>query len=57
MITTDVENYPGFDEVIQGPWLMEKMRGQAENVGVELTADLTMSVDFTKRPFFFYVPE
>lgn len=51
MITTDVENYPGFDEVIQGPWLMEKMRGQAENVGVELIADLITSVDFTQRPF------
>lgn len=51
MITTDVENYPGFDEVIQGPWLMEKMRGQAENVGVELMADLITSVDFTQRPF------
>ncbi len=50
-ITTDVENYPGFADPIQGPWLMEQMRNQASNVGTRFEADLIQSVDFTKRPF------
>ena len=50
-ITTDVENYPGFAEVIQGPWLMEQMQGQALAVGTEMHTDLIVEVDFTKRPF------
>jgi thioredoxin reductase (NADPH) len=50
-ITTDVENYPGFAEVIQGPWLMEQMKAQAEHVGTELIHDLIVDVDLTKRPF------
>lgn len=51
MVTTDVENYPGFRQAIQGPWLMEEMKAQAEHVGVELTYDMIQSVDFSKRPF------
>jgi thioredoxin reductase (NADPH) len=50
-ITTDVENYPGFAEVIQGPWLMEQMRAQAAHVGVELVADTIARVDLSRRPF------
>ena len=50
-ITTDVENYPGFADVIQGPWLMEQMRAQAEHVGTDIIYDIIMSVDFTTRPF------
>jgi len=50
-ITTDVENYPGFAEVIQGPWLMEQMKGQAEQVGTEIVNDLIVEVDFASRPF------
>src|SRR5208282_1861013 len=50
-ITTDVENYPGFAEVIQGPWLMEQMKGQAEQVGTEIVNDLIVKVDFASRPF------
>jgi thioredoxin reductase (NADPH) len=50
-ITTDVENYPGFAEVIQGPWLMEQMRAQAEHVGTRLVNDMIVGVDFTRRPF------
>lgn len=50
-ITTDVENYPGFADVIQGPWLMEQMQGQAEHVGCEMISDHIMSVDLSKRPF------
>ncbi|NKB22393.1 MAG: thioredoxin-disulfide reductase [Alphaproteobacteria bacterium] len=50
-ITTDVENYPGFAEVIQGPWLMEQMQGQALAVGTEMHTDLITDVDFTQRPF------
>ena len=50
-ITTDVENYPGFSDVIQGPWLMDQMREQAEKVGTKLVSDLIQSVDFSKRPF------
>jgi thioredoxin reductase (NADPH) len=50
-ITTDVENYSGFSEPIQGPWLMEQMRHQAENVGAKLIGDLASEVDFSVRPF------
>lgn len=50
-ITTDVENYPGFAEVIQGPWLMEQMQAQAENVGTEIIYDMIVDVDVTSRPF------
>ena len=51
MITTDVENYPGYSEVIQGPFLMDEMRKQAENVGTEMVEDTIIDVDFTSRPF------
>ncbi len=51
MITTDVENYPGFADVIQGPWLMEQMRGQAGHVGTRLISDTIVSVDLSRRPF------
>jgi thioredoxin reductase (NADPH) len=50
-ITTDVENYPGFAEPIQGPWLMEQMQAQAEHVGAEIISDIVTSVDLSKRPF------
>ena len=50
-ITTDVENYPGFAEPIQGPWLMEQMAKQAEHVGTEIMYDLVTEVDFSARPF------
>lgn len=50
-ITTDVENYPGFAEVIQGPWLMEQMQKQAEHVGTKIVYDHITQVDFSKRPF------
>jgi thioredoxin reductase (NADPH) len=50
-ITTDVENYPGFAEVIQGPWLMEQMRAQAEHVGTKVLLDLAVKLDLSKRPF------
>ncbi len=50
-ITTDVENYPGFADVIQGPWLMEQMQKQAENVGTTFISDTIVKVDLTKRPF------
>ena len=50
-ITTDVENYPGFADVIQGPWLMEQMRAQAEHVGTRIVTDLITAVDFDRRPF------
>ena len=50
-ITTDVENYPGFAEVIQGPWLMEQMADQARNVGTRLVNDLIGAVDLSRRPF------
>src|SRR5665213_379222 len=50
-ITTDVENYPGFAEVIQGPWLMEQMAEQAAHVGTRIVADLIIEVDFSVRPF------
>jgi thioredoxin reductase (NADPH) len=51
MITTDVENYPGFADVIQGPWLMEQMRLQAEAVGTRMIADHITGVDLRQRPF------
>ena len=50
-ITTDVENYPGFADVIQGPWLMEQMRAQAEHVGTEILNDLVVEADLSKRPY------
>ena len=50
-ITTDVENYPGFADPIQGPWLMEQMAAQAEHVGTRLVNDMAMSADFSVRPF------
>ena len=50
-ITTDVENYPGFAEVIQGPWLMEQMEAQARNVGTQMIADIITEVDIARRPF------
>jgi len=51
MITTDVENYPGFADVIQGPWLMEQMAKQAEHVGTKLITDIIVSCDLSSRPF------
>ena len=51
-ITTDVENYPGFAETIQGPWLMEEMQSQASKVGTTIISDLIVSIDFSSRPFF-----
>ncbi|MFN3624759.1 MAG: thioredoxin-disulfide reductase [Hyphomicrobium sp.] len=50
-ITTDVENYPGFADVIQGPWLMEQMQAQAEHVGTEIIMDQITEVDLKTRPF------
>jgi thioredoxin reductase (NADPH) len=50
-ITTDVENYPGFADVIQGPWLMEQMTKQAEHVGTTMLWDTIVDVDLSKRPF------
>ena len=50
-ITTDVENYPGFADVIQGPWLMDQMRAQAEHVGAEVLSDVAVKADLSKRPF------
>jgi thioredoxin reductase (NADPH) len=49
--TTDVENYPGFRDVIQGPWLMEEMQAQAEHVGTKIVWDHVSAVDFSRRPF------
>ena len=51
-ITTDVENYPGFGDVIQGPWLMEQMKEQALKVGTEFHNDIVKDVDFNNNPFF-----
>jgi thioredoxin reductase (NADPH) len=51
MITTDVENYPGFAATVQGPWLMEQMDAQAQHVGTQIFHDLIMSVDLSARPF------
>ena len=50
-ITTDVENYPGFADVVQGPWLMDQMERQASHVGTEMIADLIMNVNLGARPF------
>ena len=50
-ITTDVENYPGFADVIQGPWLMEQMQKQAEHVGTEFIHDIITDINLTQRPF------
>ena len=50
-ITTDVENYPGFADVVQGPWLMEQMQAQAENVGTRVVYDLVTELDSSARPF------
>jgi len=50
-ITTDVENYPGFADAIQGPWLMEQMQAQAEHVGTEIVMDHISKVDLKRRPF------
>jgi thioredoxin reductase (NADPH) len=49
--TTDVENFPGFSKVIQGPWLMDEMKDQAEAVGTEMIQDHISKVDFSKKPF------
>src|SRR3546814_1976565 len=48
-ITSDVENYPGFADVIQGPWLMEQMQKQAEHVGTRIVGDVIVDVDFSTR--------
>jgi thioredoxin reductase (NADPH) len=50
-ITTEVENYPGFADVIQGPWLMEQMEAQARHVGTEISTDTIVEVDLAQRPF------
>ena len=50
-ITTDVENYPGFADIIQGPWLMDQMKGQAESVGTNIVFDTIIDVDLSKKPF------
>jgi thioredoxin reductase (NADPH) len=50
-ITTDVENYPGFRDVIQGPWLMDEMQAQAEHVGAEVIRDIVVKADLSQRPF------
>ena len=50
-ITTDVENFPGFGDVIQGPWLMEQMEQQAKSVGTNIVNDMITKVDFSKKPF------
>ena len=50
-ITTEVENYPGFAEAIQGPWLMEQMEAQAAHFGTDIVSDIITEVDFSQRPF------
>jgi thioredoxin reductase (NADPH) len=50
-ITTDVENYPGYRDVIQGPWLMEEMQAQAQHVGTQVIWDMIVDVDLSQRPF------
>src|SRR5438105_9813876 len=50
-ITTDVENYPGFADVIQGPWLMEQMKAQAEHVGTRIVTDHVTKIELQRRPF------
>ncbi|MEO1749467.1 MAG: FAD-dependent oxidoreductase, partial [Pseudomonadota bacterium] len=51
MITTEVENYPGYAEAVQGPWMMDQMRQQAENVGTDIRQDIITEVDLNVRPF------
>ncbi|MFT7754764.1 UNVERIFIED_CONTAM: FAD-dependent oxidoreductase, partial [Salmonella enterica subsp. enterica serovar Enteritidis] len=51
MITTDVENYPGYADPVQGPWMMDQMRIQAEHVGAEIIHDIITEVDISVRPF------
>src|ERR1700735_5370458 len=51
MITTDVENYPGFADVVQGPWLMEQMQKQAEHVGTEMVGDYVNKLELGGRAF------
>ena len=51
MITTDVENYPGYADPVQGPWMMEQMLKQAQHVGAEIVNDLVTDVDMSVRPF------
>ncbi len=51
MITTDVENYPGFPEAVQGPWLMAQMQAQAENVGARVEGEYVVALDLRTRPF------
>ncbi|AMJ60742.1 thioredoxin-disulfide reductase [Bosea sp. PAMC 26642] len=51
MITTDVENYPGFADVVQGPWLMAQMRAQAQHMGTKMVSDHIARVDLSQRPF------
>ncbi|WP_336279570.1 thioredoxin-disulfide reductase [Bartonella sp. CB175] len=53
-ITTDVENYPGFSDSIQGPWLMEQMAKQAEHMGTKIIYDVIVKADLSKRPFVLY---
>lgn len=50
-VTTDVENYPGFADPVEGPWLMEQMSAQAKNLGTSLINDIIVEVDFSRRPF------
>ena len=50
-VTTDVENYPGFADPVEGPWLMQQMEKQAENVGTKILHDTITEVDLSKRPF------
>ena len=50
-ITTDVENFPGFAEAVQGPWLMDQMEAQAKAVGTQMIEDTIVSADLSKRPF------
>ena len=50
-ITTEVENYPGFAEAIQGPWLMDQMQEQAEHLGTKFVSDTIAKVDLSRRPF------
>lgn len=51
MVTSDIENYPGFADPVGGPWLMEQMLAQAENVGAEIVSDMVTKVDLSARPF------
>ena len=50
-ITTDVENYPGFADIIQGPWLMDQMKEQAISVGTNIVFDTIVDVDLSNKPF------